>query len=128
MWYSSLTSLSDRPVQLAALPPQSKDAHILYSNLSGKEILQQWMAKHPEVVQKYRALEAADAKESRETKRRNYEVVDESQSGQQAATGIAAQHQLPQELQPYREVLPPSLLPPAMRSQFPGSTDPPEWG
>ncbi len=113
-------------MQLAAAPPQSGDASVLYSTLSGEEILQQWLTKHPEVVKKYQSSKAAGAKK-KEREAGKSEGFNRTQSEWQSAP-VTLQEQLPLDLQPYRDNLPPSLLPPQLQSQYPGVTEDTEWG
>ena len=53
-------------VGMAATPP-SDQASVLYSSLSGDEILQQWLAKHPEVVQRHQKMKSNSSQQSPNT-------------------------------------------------------------
>ena len=107
-------------MQLAAASPGvSLDASVLYSSLSGEEILQQWLLKHPELVEKYKKTQTARDRKSAE---------EQEKTSSDAELQVDVPHRIPCELEPYRDILPPSLLPPALKVQFPGSSDFAEWG
>ena len=100
-------------------------------------MLQQWLAKHPEVVKKYQKIQ--DEKKSRPDTREcsdsaKYRKVQEASRGQEKTACTSnlslakTDDSIPPDLEPYKDVLPPSLLPHAMKRKFPGSCDPAEWG
>ena len=41
-----------------AITPSADQASVLYSSLSGEEILQQWLSKHPEVAQRHQKMKS----------------------------------------------------------------------
>ena len=118
--------------QLAATSPRSTTASVLYTNLSGEEILQQWISKHPEVAKKYQVVrqQTRDPRDEKKIGKSGQGLQPSAarQRSQQEDSSVVNQHELPPELQPYAGVLPPSLLPPALKLHFPGSTEVSEWG
>lgn len=113
-------------------PSPHQDTHVLYTSLSGEDILQQWLAKHPEVLQKHQEIKAKLQKSP--VKQHTPEIDKSGQATERGrvatpAISMSTQQAIPAELQPYGNMLPPSLLPPATRAQFPGSSSSvPEWG
>ena len=97
--------------------------------MSGEEILQQWLSEHPEVVNKYQEIKAETGIQSQleRDRRRNEDGMGRSEHS--PGTGIITSqpgsehldsssflsfqynHDIPAELQPYKDILPPSLLP-----------------
>ena len=117
--------------------------------MSGEEILQQWLSEHPEVVKKYQEIKPETGIQSQleGDRRRNEDAHGMGCSEHSPGTGtITSQpgrsehldsssflsfqynHDIPVELQPYKDILPPSLLPLTMRPQFPCSSNIVEWG
>ena len=98
---------------------QQQRAEILYSGLSGEEILQQWLTNHPGVVERYEEEEGRKKRKRRE----EVEVADTNQTPQSLDNGPSlsqpgSKYLLPPYLEPYRGVLPPSLVPPSARANF----------
>ena len=141
-------------------------AGILYSDLSGEEILQQWLDSHPEVVGRFVEQERQKKKrrgkkrggkarkiegEGKEEggKRKGEAVVDKQERGVEnhqmylsynptadaatapvTSTGPQADD-IPLYLEPYRAVLPPSLMSATSRTAYPHTRlpgDASEWG
>ena len=116
--------------------------------MSGEEILQQWLSEHPAVVDKYQEIKAKAGIQSQleKDRRRNKDASGMGNPEHSPGEGnIASQpgseqldsssflsfqynHDIPAELQPYKDILPPSLLPLTMRLQFPCSSNTVEWG
>ncbi|CAI8017484.1 Zinc finger CCCH domain-containing protein 3 [Geodia barretti] len=107
-------------------------AEILYSELSGEEILRQWLSSHPELVQR--------CEEMGKKRTRKEEVAVRDGSTKQAPvssttgpslTQAGGKDMLPAYLEPYRAALPPSLLPQSAGSNYPHALLPDEltgWG
>lgn len=122
----------------------SERAEVLYSELSGEEILQQWLDSHPEVLVHYEEY-------TRRKKRRRRsegggdrgEGVGKKRDGAGSSgykeTNLLQHHKLsstlndklPLYLEPYRGALPPSLMPINIRTTHPHTLLPdnsPGWG
>ena len=115
-------------MQLAAAPPQSDNSSVLYSDMSGEEILQQWLTKHPEVTKKYQDIRTEAEQHKRDTSlSESLPKTPTPNPLLNSTPSVSGVQGLPPELEPYREVLPPSLLPPALRTQFPGYSGVTNW-
>ena len=113
------------PVALSP-PPAS---HVLYTNLRGADILQQWLAKHPEVARKHQAFnEGERALADAGTDDKSTSQSGRGKSLQSRSPEQSADAGIPVELQPYRDILPPSLLPPALRRPFAVAMATGDWG
>ena len=135
-------------------------AGIIYSDLSGEEILQQWLDSHPEVVRRYveqerqrrrrkggkkrggkgkkeggeREREAVVDKPERRVKDHqthvSYNPTADVAMAPVASAG-AQREAIPLYLEPYRAVLPPSLMPATSKTAYPHTLlpeDTSEWG
>lgn len=125
----------------SAIQQQSQSASILHSHLSGEEILRQWLARHPEVVRRYQKIlekkeklsdtrdcsDDATCAEVQQEASGSQENVNTTASTLKQTT-VKIDESIPPDLEPFRDVLPPSLLPHAMKRTFPGSSEPAEWG
>ena len=137
-------------------------AGIIYSDLSGEEILQQWLDSHPEVVRRYveqkrqrrrrrrkggkerggegkkeggeRGREAVEDKQERGVEDHQTRVSYNPTADVAMAPVVSAGAQreaIPLYLEPYRAILPPSLMPATSRTAYPHTLlpeDTSEWG
>ena len=132
------------------LTAHNSRAAVLYSDLSGEEILQQWLDLHPEVMGRHAEEErksggrkkgktlgrqegeedAVASGSTRAVQSQRVQTSHEQPYSSPAPFRYTAAHSLPPELEPFRAVLPPSLLPLSDRISYPCSmpSDSPGWG
>lgn len=125
--------------------------------MSGEEILQQWLTKHPEVVEKYQEIKAKGTRSQLDRPREKDRTGSKSgmvcsepfqredatlqpgsnhlvQTDRSSSSSVPMPYKygdgqdVPAELQPFKDILPPSLLPLTMRSRFPTSSSTVDWG
>lgn len=108
-------------------------AAILYTEMSGEEILQQWLDSHPEVVERHQKQlrkrgarrkeedrgETGQDRDKREVREPPQTLYPSAAPDTKSAPLLTADVSLPLYLQPYSNVLPPSLLPAPSRTAYP---------
>ena len=113
------------PLTIADRSVRGGRADVLYSELSGEELLQQWLTTHPEVLARYEEQKMKERERRRE--REGDDGVNDASSGLRGPS----REDLPLYLEPYRSFLPQSLMTPTARTAFPHSlatNDESEWG
>lgn len=123
-------------------------AAILYTEMSGEEILQQWLDSHPEVVERHQKQlrkrgdrgrkedrsetgQERDEEEVRELPQALQQTLYPSTAPDAKSATLTPDISLPLHLHPYSNILPPSLLPAPSRTAYPHtllSDDTSGWG
>ena len=106
-------------------------AEILYSELSGEEILRQWLSSHPELVERCEEMGKKRTRKEVAVRDRSTKQAPVSSTTGPSLTQAGGKDMLPAYLEPYRAALPPSLLPQSAGSNYPHALLPDEltgWG